>query len=95
MKNEKIIYEPHPVTPERKEELRNKGYKIIDAAYAPEGYEYPESEKPAKAKEADLKDPKVVAKLTVVQLQEVLTARGVKFEADANKAALVALVLAE
>ena len=32
---EKIIYEPHPVTPERKAELRNQGYKIIDAAFDP------------------------------------------------------------
>lgn len=50
---EKVIFEPHPVTPERKAELRNKGYKIIDAQFAPEGYEYPEEEqegadKPAK-----------------------------------------------
>ena len=34
-----IIYEPHPVTPERKAELRAAGYKIIDAQFAPEGYE--------------------------------------------------------
>ncbi len=33
----KIIYEPHPVTPERKKVLREQGYKIIDAAFAPEG----------------------------------------------------------
>jgi hypothetical protein len=31
-----IIYEPHPVTPERKAELRAQGYKILDAAFAPE-----------------------------------------------------------
>jgi hypothetical protein len=36
-----IIYEPHPVTPERKAELRAAGYKIIDARFAPEGYEPP------------------------------------------------------
>ena len=44
--DEKIIYEPHPVTPERKAELRAKGYKIIDARFAPKGYKYPEAEKP-------------------------------------------------
>lgn len=32
---EKIIYEPHPVTPERKAELRVQGFKIIDAAFKP------------------------------------------------------------
>ena len=36
-----IIYEPHPVTPERKAELRAAGYKIIDAQFAPEGDESP------------------------------------------------------
>lgn len=35
----KIAYEPHPVSPERKAELRAGGYKIIDAVFAPEGYE--------------------------------------------------------
>jgi len=32
---EKIIYEPHPVTLERKRELRSQGYKIIDAQFDP------------------------------------------------------------
>lgn len=35
-KTEKIIYEPHPVTAERKQELREQGYKIIDAQFAPD-----------------------------------------------------------
>lgn len=33
----KIIYEPHPVTPERKTELRAQGFRIIDAVFAPPG----------------------------------------------------------
>jgi hypothetical protein len=32
-----IIYEPHPVTPERKAELRAQGYKILDAVFSPDG----------------------------------------------------------
>lgn len=32
-----IIYEPHPVSLERKAELRALGYKILDARFAPEG----------------------------------------------------------
>lgn len=36
-----IIYEPHPVTPERKAELRAHGYKIIDAMFAPETVDVP------------------------------------------------------
>ena len=35
-KEQKIIYEPHPVSPERKAELRGQGYKILDAVFKPE-----------------------------------------------------------
>lgn len=31
----KVFYEPHPVTPERKAELRDKGFTIIDARFEP------------------------------------------------------------
>jgi len=30
-----IAYEPHPVSPERKKELRDQGLKIVDARFAP------------------------------------------------------------
>ena len=33
-----IIYEPHPVSPERKAELRAQGFRIIDAVFAPKGF---------------------------------------------------------
>ncbi len=33
----KIAYEPHPVSPERKAELLDKGYKIIDVRFKPAG----------------------------------------------------------
>lgn len=33
----KTIYEPHPVSPERKAELQAQGYRIIDARFAPAG----------------------------------------------------------
>ena len=36
-----IIYEPHPVTSERKAELLAHGYKIIDARFAPEQEDIP------------------------------------------------------
>ncbi|TDS73402.1 hypothetical protein [Comamonas sp. JUb58] len=32
---EKIAYEKHPVSPERKAELRAQGFKIIDAVFKP------------------------------------------------------------
>lgn len=34
-KEQKVIYEPHPVSPERKAELRGQGYKILDAVFKP------------------------------------------------------------
>ena len=30
-----IVYEPHPVSPDRKAELRAKGFKILDARFKP------------------------------------------------------------
>lgn len=34
---DKIAYEPHPVSPERKRELNAKGFRIVDAVFAPPG----------------------------------------------------------
>jgi hypothetical protein len=41
MKEKKIIYEPHPVSAERKAELVKQGYKILDKIFDPN----PEPEK--------------------------------------------------
>lgn len=41
-----IYYEPHPVSAERKAELRGKGYRIVDARFAPKGWQDPEAPKP-------------------------------------------------
>lgn len=41
--NERVIYEHHPVSPERKAELRAQGFKIIDARFKPSTDE-PESD---------------------------------------------------
>ena len=58
----KIIYEPHPVTPARKAELRAEGYKIIDAVFKPaDGLDGPvvgaDAAKPAAAAVEPLKSP--------------------------------------
>jgi hypothetical protein len=37
-----IHYEPHPVSPERKAELRAQGFKIIDAAFKPADWKAPD-----------------------------------------------------
>lgn len=43
MKDRTTIYEPHPVSPERKAQLLAQGYRILDAVHAPEGYVHPDS----------------------------------------------------
>ena len=51
-----IHYEPHPVTPERKAELRAQGVKIIDARFAPDEAPKPIDEQKAprgRGKKAD------------------------------------------
>lgn len=45
-----IHYEPHPVTKERKAELRAKGLRIIDARFAPDGYEPPKAKRKPRKK---------------------------------------------
>lgn len=82
-----IIYERHPVTPARKAALRAKGYTIIDAAFAPEGYEYPEDARAEADERAD-------QALTAKELKAKLDAAGVKFRANAAKPDLSALMAA-
>lgn len=48
MTTAKIIYEPHPVSAARKAELKDQGYKILDACFAPDGYKHPDAKKKAK-----------------------------------------------
>ncbi|QQP96543.1 hypothetical protein [Lysobacter enzymogenes] len=48
-KEREIIFEPHPVTPERKAKLLAAGYQIIDAIYAPADYVHPDSVKKPRA----------------------------------------------
>ena len=45
-----IHYEPHPVSQERKAELRAKGLRIIDERFAPEGYEPPKPKRKPRKK---------------------------------------------
>lgn len=37
-------YEQHPVTAERKKELRAKGYRVLDIKFAPIGWSDPEAQ---------------------------------------------------
>ena len=60
MADAKIVYEPHPVSPERKAELVGKGFKIIDERFAPEGAA--EVAKPAPVADKPAAAPKAAAK---------------------------------
>ena len=81
--DEKVVYEKHPVTAERKAELRQKGYKIIDAQFAPDDYEHPEpikkGDRPSKGMNVD-------------QIKAALTEKGIEFDASANKPVLAELL---
>lgn len=68
-----IHYEPHPVTPERKAELRAKGLKIVDARFAPEPVSDPIT-------------PDTIAKMKKAEVIELLEAHGA--EADGTVAEL-------
>jgi hypothetical protein len=46
-----IAYEPHPVTPERKAELREQGLQIIDIRFKPEDEQAEDSAPVAEAQE--------------------------------------------
>lgn len=85
--SETIIYEQHPVSAERKSYLRRKGYKIVDAKFAPEGYEHPEPVKEGKAskssKSAAEKKAAEEAELKA-KLQAALTGKGVQFAPEAS-----------
>lgn len=47
--DKEVVYEQHPVSAERKEYLVRKGYKIIDAQFAPDDYKHPEPVKAGKS----------------------------------------------
>lgn len=89
MKDDKIAWEPHPVSPERKAELRAQGYRIIDARFAPEGALTPAAE----AEEAGVGiDTNGDGKVSVAELRAALAERGIEVPTGAKKADLQALL---
>lgn len=61
-----IHYEPHPVSPERKAELRAKGLRIVDARFAPKD-----------ASPASDLTPEGIEKMSKADVVELLEAHGV------------------
>lgn len=70
---QKIAYEPHPVSEERKAELREHGYIIIDAQFAPAG------DVPAAAEEESGSDADSEAGTTQGDDKDMLIAELAKF----------------
>ncbi|MEP1330563.1 hypothetical protein [Pseudophaeobacter sp.] len=66
----KIAYEPHPVPKDRKAELRDQGFKIIDARFDPNRSDE-EAVKPLPTREE-------IAKMPKPELLEWLRAHGVE-----------------
>ncbi len=101
MPEQKIWYEPHPVSPERKAELRAQGYTIIDAQFKPAesdgvvntNADVGSSAKEAKAGESsgESADANGDGKVTAAELKAALTKAGVKFDARWSKDKLAAL----
>ena len=71
-----IIYEEHPVSTERKKELREKGYQIVDARFKP----------------ADGTEHGDLTKLSVGELRDHVTEQGIEFDPKASKAELLKLI---
>lgn len=72
-----VAYEPHPVSPERKAELRDQGLKILDIRFKPE-------------EEGDAVSD--YAKLKIDEIRDLLKERDVDFEASAKKPDLLKLL---
>ena len=81
MSEQKIAYEPHPVTPERKAELRSQGFKIIDAQFDPD--------RDLDGGSAGETDP---GKMNVGELRAWLTAQGIEYDPKAPKADIQKLI---
>lgn len=72
---EKIAYEKHPITRERKAELRAQGFIIVDARFKPANAQAAQAEAPA--------DPKPAS-----DVRALLTTAGVKFHHKTSDAKL-------
>jgi len=90
MSEDKIWYEPHPVTPERKAELRAQGFRILDAVFQPEGHENPGDD----TSTGGDADTNADGKVTAAEIKAALTAAGVTFRGNASKGDLQALLTA-
>lgn len=83
----KVIYERHPVTPERKAELRQQGYTIIDAVFAPKGHGHTEAKRQQAVVQVETSQINAVDgldELDTEQLRALAKERGIKVHANAG-----------
>ena len=83
MSQEKVLYIEHPVTPERKAELRAQGFKIIDARFKPAGAVEPET---------GSVDTNGDGKPSIDEVRAALTAKGIEFGARLQLPGLLKLL---
>lgn len=84
MSEQKIAYEKHPVSSERKAELRSKGFKIIDIQFKPKDAD--------SEPEAGGTGRKPSHGLRVDDIKAKLAEKGISFEDGAERAELAKLL---
>lgn len=90
----KIIYVQHPVTPERKKVLRERGFTILDVQHMPADFENPED--PTADAGTLLNGEGEQKNLTVAQIKESLAEKGIEIpDGVTKKADLLALLNGE
>lgn len=87
-----VWYEPHPVTAERKAEIRALGFVILDAVFKPEGHENPDVPELRLDAESSAADGDSEAQARVDALKAALTEKGIKFRSNATEAKLKELI---
>lgn len=85
-----IWYEPHPVTPERKAELRAKGFAIVDSQFMPADHHQDAQPSPAGTHPPDANEGEGAMK--VADMRAALTAKGIAIPEGIKKAELRALL---
>lgn len=96
-KSEKIIYATHPMRPELKRDANAAGYKIIDAAFAPEGSRIMDGQtgKPVGADAEDAPRPNAsqLSRMNKTSLLAFLAINGIEADEAKTNAELVELAL--
>ena len=78
-KERTVIYEPHPVSAERKAELLASGYKIIDARFAPADYKHPDGKGKKDAGDGGQKPA------TIPEIKAALAEKGIEIPEGVTK----------